>query len=158
MLHGRHAYRNTSRPPCSSLTHFRLPFSPPRLPRARFLAPSLSRPFPSRPLPTHPPFPPHPQECKGDGICKCGKVKSKCTDCKGSDPKAGSAMCAHGRQRYRCKECKGSGICEHGRHKYNCKVRDEWKTSGRGEEDGEEDGMTATCTLLVYMNVLVHLV
>ena len=32
-----------------------------------------------------------------------------------------SPRCAHGRQRYFCKECGGGGICEHGRRRRQCK-------------------------------------
>ena len=51
----------------------------------------------------------------GSAICEHGRERSKCKEC------GGSQICEHGRRRYLCKECGGAGICEHGRRRYDCK-------------------------------------
>ena len=38
-------------------------------------------------------------------------------------PKA-RKKCPHGKQRFRCRECKGGGVCKHGKDKSRCKVCD----------------------------------
>jgi hypothetical protein len=47
--------------------------------------------------------------------CEHGRQKYKCKECKGS------SLCEHGRQKSQCKECGGSQICKHGRIKSQCK-------------------------------------
>ena len=72
------------------------------------------------------------RECPGKGICKHGRRRPKCKECKGCPHgKAdrgyfcrecpGKGICKHGRQRPKCKECKGAGICVHGRVRSRCK-------------------------------------
>ena len=55
------------------------------------------------------------KECKGSQICKHDKSKYFCKEC------GGKGICEHGKSRYFCKECGGKGICEHGTSKYTCK-------------------------------------
>ena len=51
----------------------------------------------------------------GSAICEHGRERSKCKEC------GGSQICEHGRVRSQCKECGGSSICEHGRQRTRCK-------------------------------------
>ena len=48
-------------------------------------------------------------------FCAHGKYKYRCKECKGAQ------ICSHDRQKYQCKECKGSQLCPHDRQKSYCK-------------------------------------
>jgi hypothetical protein len=47
--------------------------------------------------------------------CEHGRQRYRCKECKGC------SICGHGKRRHRCRECKGCSICEHNRHKDRCK-------------------------------------
>ena len=46
------------------------------------------------------------------GKCAHGRQRYYCKDC------GGGSICEHGRRRFKCKECVGSEICGHGRQRY----------------------------------------
>ncbi len=53
------------------------------------------------------------QTSKG-GKCAHGRERYRCKEC------GGAGICAHGRQRHKCKQCGGASICQHGRERYMC--------------------------------------
>lgn len=55
------------------------------------------------------------KDCKGCGICVHNREKRNCRECHGT------SICEHDRIKYSCKDCGGSSLCEHDRIKYNCK-------------------------------------
>lgn len=46
--------------------------------------------------------------------CAHGKNKYHCKEC------GGKGICVHGKRKYRCRDCKGAGICEHDRIRDDC--------------------------------------
>ena len=48
--------------------------------------------------------------------CGHGKEKYRCVDCKGI------GICIHDKQKQKCKICKGNGICIHDKQKQKCRI------------------------------------